>query len=72
MNKENYFTFKEVATYLKVGLEPVLLWINKGQLTAVNVSNFRNRPRWRISRTDLQAFMDARKNQVTASVSNHS
>ena len=58
---------KEICEMLAIGIEPVLNWIHSGQLKAANVSNSSTRPRWRIAKSDLEAFLDARSNQQKAS-----
>lgn len=59
------FTPKEVAEARGVGVGKVLGWIRSGQLEAVNVSEGRLRPRWRISPDALAAFDYRRSNRRT-------
>ena len=57
---------KEICEMLAIGISPVLNWIHTKQLKAVNVSNSPDRPRWRIARTDLDAFLESRSTQPAA------
>lgn len=52
----------EVARILAVNVNKILAWIASGELPAVNVAEKLNgaRPRWRISRTALDAFLASR------------
>lgn len=69
---KEYLTPRLICERLGVGVEPVLAWIHSGQLKAFNISSSSLRPRWRISKTDFQAFLDARSNQRALSNSNPS
>lgn len=60
-----HITPKIGCEMLGVGIETFLSWIHSGQLKASNVSNSNTRPRWRIAKTDLNAFLEARSNQQT-------
>jgi excisionase family DNA binding protein len=51
---------KDVAARLRISLEQVLTLIRSGALKASNVGLGIKRPRWRISESDLQAFLDKR------------
>ena len=51
---------KEVAAELGVGIKTVLGFIAEGSLYATNVA-LGSRPRWRISREDLAAFLASRR-----------
>jgi excisionase family DNA binding protein len=56
-------TPEEVATILGTGLTKVRGWINKGELTAHNLaSSNAHRPRWRITRSELDEFLQRRTN----------
>lgn len=49
------------ARFLGVGHEAVLSWIHTGELRACDLSARRGgRPRWRINRADLEAFLARR------------
>ena len=51
----------EISRELNIGEVKVLGFIHRGELRAVDVSTSRGeRPRWRISRSDLQRFLDGR------------
>lgn len=65
-NSKTHMKPQEIADSLGVGVDTVLRWINSEILKASNIAMTRNRPRWRVSKDDLQAFLDARSNQVTA------
>lgn len=54
---------RDICDAIGVGIEPVLAWIHSGQLKASNISNSPIRPRWRIAKTDLDAFLETRSNQ---------
>ena len=56
-------TPKQVGRLVGVGIDIVLTWLHSGELGASNVSNSATRPRWRIAKSDLQSFLDARANQ---------
>ena len=51
-----------VAEMLGCGPDTVIHFIAVGELRATNLGRS-SRPRWRISRDDLQHFMDNRSNQ---------
>lgn len=51
---------KQVATELGVSVDRVLGFIASGELTAANVSQGTQRPRWRVKRASLIDFLDAR------------
>jgi excisionase family DNA binding protein len=53
------FTVAEAAQQLGVGTATVLAWINSGELKAVNMARSAKgrRPRWRITRAALDAFL---------------
>ena len=56
-----YLTAPQLGKELMLGHDKVLDWIHSGELRAVDVSNKRGqRPRWRISRDDLDAFLARR------------
>jgi excisionase family DNA binding protein len=51
-----------VARLLGVKNTTVLKWVAVGQLKAVNLGNGKKRPRWSITRVDLEAFKASRQN----------
>lgn len=66
-----YMTTREVADLLGVGADKVTDWIGVGDLAAVNVAVASGgiRPRWRISRQALEAFLGSRQSQPAATSS---
>lgn len=58
---ERFLTPPQVARILGCSAEHVGRFIAQGQLKATNTS-FGNRPRWKISPEDFQAFVDRRSN----------
>jgi len=48
---DKLYTVNEVAIVLNVTSNTVRLWLNKGMLKGIKISNG-----WRISETDLKAF----------------
>lgn len=49
---------REVAKRLDIKVDAVLAWIRAGELHGTNVAvRVGGRPRWRITETDLQAFL---------------
>jgi excisionase family DNA binding protein len=61
-NEQSYLTPSEIARLLRVSSEKVLNWIRRAELKAVNVGNG-FRPRYRISRDALTAFLAGREVQ---------
>lgn len=58
-----FLTPKQVAELLQCRLEHVYSWVNSGKLKACDISETAaGRPRWRINRTDLDAFLESRRN----------
>src|SRR5215207_2305773 len=53
-----YLTVSEVAKRLKVTPLTVRRWLNSGSLAGIQLGD---RAGWRITETDLQAFLDARR-----------
>ena len=51
-----WLTVEEVAKQLKVHIKTVRHWINTGELGAMDIGRG-----YRISKSDLQAFIDKRK-----------
>jgi excisionase family DNA binding protein len=62
---EPYLTPPEIAKLLRVSPEKVLGWIRRAELRAVNVGNG-TRPRYRVSREWLDAFLQVREVQPPA------
>lgn len=56
---EDYMTPPTIAKQLGVTCDRVLNWIHDRKLRAVDVSE-NGQPRWKISRSDLSAFMRSR------------
>jgi excisionase family DNA binding protein len=63
-DEQPYLTPPEIAKILRVSPEKVLGWIRRGELIAVNLGNGTFRPRYRISREHLDAFLKAREVQA--------
>lgn len=55
---EGLYTTREVADRLQVSVETVRDWIASGQLTAIDLGG---RTGYRITKPDLEAFMQSRK-----------
>lgn len=56
-----YLKPPEIAKLLRVGGDAVLRWIHSGELRASDTTMGRGqRPRWRIHRADLEAFLTRR------------
>ena len=61
MSKPEYLTPPQVSALLGVGHDKILAWVHSGELRAVDLSATRGkRPRWRISRDDLDVFLACR------------
>jgi len=59
----DFFTPPKVAELLGVSPDKVLFWIHTEQLAAANLAETpERRPRWRISRSDLEQFIASRSN----------
>ena len=59
--EKEFFSAPEVSELLKVDRNKIIQLIAIGELRAVDVSLHRSqRPRWRISRKDLEAFLSRR------------
>jgi excisionase family DNA binding protein len=58
-----YLTPPQVARVLGVSKEHVIKFISNGELRAVNTS-LKDRPRWKVSPEDFQAFVNRRSNQA--------
>ena len=55
---------QQIVDCIGVSIDTVLGWIRDGKLRASNIASGM-RPRWRIAKEDLQAFLDSRSNQTT-------
>ena len=65
-----FLSVAEVASEIGVRPDLVLSWVASRHLVAADVSRGRGvRPRWRIDRRDLDAFLAARKTASVATVS---
>lgn len=61
-----YLSPPEVAELLGVAAEKVCGWIHSGELRATNVATSPGgRPRYRVHRADLEAFLVARASDAT-------
>jgi len=60
-----YMTPPELAAELGVEAQKIVDWITAGELAAVNVAADAHgrRPRWRVSREDLELFLRGRANK---------
>ena len=61
--RAQYLTPPEVARLLRVKPEKVRAWIDRGELQAIDVSDTVGRPLYRVSATDLDAFIRRRQIQ---------
>lgn len=64
MPEPTHMTPRDICDEIQIGMDPVLEWIHSRQLKATNVSNSSTRPRWRIAKADLAAFLEQRSNQL--------
>lgn len=59
---EPRYTPKEVAAAMGVKIDQIILLINSGELAAVNIAKpGALRPRWKIRKSDWEAFEERRK-----------
>lgn len=67
MVDSRYYSPKEAAEVLSTDDEQVLAWIHAGELVAINVAKSikQQRPRWRISESDLAKFLMARRHPAS-------
>lgn len=64
-----FLTPPQVARLLAVRQGKVLTWIARGELRASNVADRASgRPRWRIARADLDAFLARRACQAAPAI----
>jgi len=62
--KKAYFTPPAVAEQLGVKSAKILIFIASGELSAINVATkIDGRPRWRVPKSALDAFLAARSNR---------
>jgi excisionase family DNA binding protein len=60
-NEQVYLTPPEVARILRVDVHSILAFVRNGELLGTNVARRgSSRPRWRIHRADLEAFLASR------------
>lgn len=60
-----WYTPNQVAELLGIDSGKVLYWINTKQVVAVNVAEkATGKPRWRVSRAELDAFLARRQSSV--------
>ena len=66
-----FLTATEVATLLRVRISKVLAWLRSGELRGFDLSEKpgKGRARWKISRDDLQAFLEKRQPKPLTSTS---
>jgi excisionase family DNA binding protein len=55
------YSVRQVAESLGIGRDKILRWIAAGLLPAMNLGAGSTRPRWRISREALDAFLKSRQ-----------
>ena len=58
----SWLTPPQVAAELMVSPIKIIGWIESGELRAFNACSGHTRARWRVSRADLNAFVDGRSN----------
>jgi len=56
-----YLTPPQIAAQLGVKPDRVLRWIRTGVLSAINLSDGRLRPRFRVAPSDLEIFLSTRR-----------
>lgn len=57
---EMFFTVRQVARLLHVGDRQVRQWVQRGELTAVNLGDV-SRPKHRVQSSELQRFIESRR-----------
>ena len=60
LTEVDYLSPPEIARLLRVDHNKILLWIHRGELRAADVSLNRKRPRYKVAKTDLAAFLARR------------
>ena len=61
-----FLTAPQIAESLGVNPHKVILWIARGELLAIDISQTRAKmPRWRIRREDFDAFLERRTSSPT-------
>lgn len=58
-----HLTPRLIAESMHIGTETVFRWIRSGELKAANIGNSKIKPRYRVAKTDLEAFLESRSNQ---------
>jgi excisionase family DNA binding protein len=62
--QDGYLTPPQIAKQLHVDPAKILRWIGRGELAGINVAEkLGGRPRWRISRENLDSFLAGRTNR---------
>ena len=64
-NVKRFLTPPQIGKILGVSKEHVVKFINRGELRAVNTS-LKDRPRWKVSQENFDAFMKSRSNESEA------
>ena len=59
---ERHYSTRDIAEILTVGIDKVCGWIKSGELIALDISNSKSKPRYRISR---EAFLDFQRRRST-------
>ncbi|MCY2988508.1 MAG: helix-turn-helix domain-containing protein [Planctomycetota bacterium] len=60
-----WLTPPQIARELAIRESKIAAWIRSGELTACNIAeHVGGKPRWRIRRTDLEAFLLRRQSQA--------
>jgi excisionase family DNA binding protein len=61
VENQEFFSPPEVAEILRVSHSKILTWIAAGELRASDLASHRGqRPRWKVSRADLESFLARR------------
>lgn len=69
LEERQYLSCDDAGRLLGVTVDTIRAWIGSRQLVAADVSRGRgDRPRWRIDRADLQAFLAKRRTVAPAPV----
>lgn len=61
-----FYSVQEICELLNVREGTVLIWIRNNELKAINIGRTasKNKPRWRVSQKNLDAFLEARSRTV--------
>jgi excisionase family DNA binding protein len=66
LTEREFFSPPEVAETIGVSHSKVLTWIASGELRALDLATHRGqRPRWKIAKADLEAFLARRSTTPT-------